>query len=126
MIFLDFCKRIVNPKTDFSEFVNVKPDDEGNIRFPEKYHVPVKSIIDIVRPKRDCLDRIEIPFIEKTFETDWAALLENGKETDIPDGMVYALSDGIYDECPEKLNNEQMSIIKVISTYIIIQQSQRN
>lgn len=78
------------------------------------------GLITIMRPKINRVDKISTPsFIEDIFDDDNGFALYS--EIEVPDELIICLIDELYGvDTPEKLNNQQISIIKVLAVYIII------
>lgn len=78
------------------------------------------GLITIMKPKINRVDKISIPsFIEDVFNDN--TRFEYCSDIDIPDELIICLIDELYGvDTPEKLNNQQISIIKVLAVYIII------
>lgn len=113
MKFKEFCmKRAIS-----GNLSAVQPDE-----IPEKYVKPTKALIDIMKYKMAVLDKINVAFIETLFDDDYEGILET-KLTDgeVPNGIIHTLSEGLYGKIPSELNDEESSIIKVLSVYICIQ-----
>lgn len=114
MNFKQFCEQIANSECNL---INVE-----NISVPEVYSTAVESLIKIMKNKTEILDNINIPFIEASFECDYETLLkEKLEDNEIPDGIIYRLSEGIYNKTPSELSVDEQKIIKVLSIYICIQ-----
>ena len=78
------------------------------------------GLITIMKPKINRVDKISTPsFIEDIFDDDNGFALYS--EIEVPDELIIYLIDELYGvDTPEKLNNQQISIIKVLAVYIII------
>jgi hypothetical protein len=80
----------------------------------------LKSLIEIMKPKINRVDKISTPnFIKDVFDND------NGfasySEIEVPDELIICLTNELYGvDTPENLNDKQVSIIKVLAVYIII------
>ena len=108
--FKQFCINTVTP-----EHVDIIP---SGIFTPDKMYV---NIVNSIKPKMEILDRVNIPFIEATFE-DMDAVTEILREDqDVPDEMLGDLSTKLYGKEFNTLDNEEQSIIKVIGCYLQIQ-----
>ena len=81
-----------------------------------------ENIINIMKPKMDILDKVNVPFIEATFEDmdEVISLLENNS-SDISDGMILCLSERLYEKHFNNLSDEEQAIIKVLACYLSIQ-----
>ena len=90
---------------------------------PERYKSPTEVLITMLKNKRNRFDAINVPFVETVFDNDWHSVLAEkiGPDGDIPDAIIIRLSEGIFGESPIDLNVGQQSIIKVLATYICIQ-----
>ena len=98
--------------------------ESNSLDIPERYSVSVKALIEIMKPKLTVLDKISIQFIEDAF-TDIEAVTkkldadtENG---DIPDSILNVFSSELYGKTINELTDDEQNIIKVLSTYICIQ-----
>lgn len=113
MKFKQFCINIANP-----DHINI-PATSTTSYEPDKMY---ENIINIMKPKMDILDKINVPFIEATFEEmdEVVTLLENNS-SDISDGMILRLAENLYENHFNNLNDEEQAIIKVIACYLSIQ-----
>jgi hypothetical protein len=92
------------------------------INIPERYKTPTESMIEIMKNKIEILDKINIPFIESAFDQNYVTILkEKLPDGEVPEGIIIRLSDGLYGCHPSKLNEVDGAIIKVLTTYICIQ-----
>lgn len=116
MNFQAFCRKYAT-EGDFSQMPPM------HCKVPEKYEVATKVMIDMMKNKRDGFDRINVPFVEMCFENnDYEKLLEEKlPDGEIDDAIIIRLSEGIFNEQPAALDVNQASIIKVLATYICIQ-----
>lgn len=113
--FLKFCKNIATSDL-------IKLENEQDTSFPEKYQVPVQSMIEIMKPKMDILDRISIAFIESQFEDmDSVKEILDKKGSDIPDGMLNYLAFELCKKSMNQCNQDEQSILKVLAIYIMLQ-----
>jgi len=114
MNFLEFCK---------SKTTDVGFESVALSEVPDRYKQSTDAMIQIMKPKRKIFDSINVPFVEMTFEEeDYEDILKNNLvDGEIPDGIIYELSMGIFSEYPNRLDASQQSIIKVLSAYICIQ-----
>lgn len=117
--FKDMCLRLSN--TELITEVDVITSREEAV--PNKYVGPVESLIKIMRPKMDILDRISIPFIEAAFAdiNEVTKTLDEQNNGDIPEGIIQTLSTKLYNRPLQSLNTDEQAIIKVLSCYICIQ-----
>lgn len=113
MKFKQFCINIANP-----DHIDI-PTTSTTSYEPDKMY---ENIINIMKPKMDILDKINVPFIEATFEDmdEVVTLLENNS-SDISDGMILRLAENLYENHFNNLNDEEQAIIKVIACYLSIQ-----
>lgn len=89
---------------------------------PDRYKKSVNVLIQLMVNKKDIFDSINVPYVENVFEDDYLDILESNLENgDVPDGIIYALSMGIFEKQPIDLCEDQTAIIKILSTYICIQ-----
>lgn len=89
---------------------------------PDRYKVPTESMVSMMKNKRDIFDRINVPFVEMGFEGDYEKTLEEKlPDGEVPDGIIKRLAEGIFGKMPSQLDDNQSAIIKVLSTYICIQ-----
>lgn len=101
-----------------------KPFDlkDTEVTVPERYKVPTESMITIMKNKVDILDRINIPFIESAFDDDYVTILkEKLPDGEVPEWIVRRLTEGLYGKYPSMLDEAEQAIIKVLTTYICIQ-----
>lgn len=114
MTFLGFCKKMGNPNS-----ISVSPDDRN---VPEQYEEVLDATIKIMKPKMNIVDRISVPFIEKTFEKKpYIEICDELPNKEIPEGIINRLSIGLYDKVFNDLTDpDQQIIIKVLSVYIIL------
>lgn len=113
MTFKQFCINISNP-----EHVDIPTTSTTPYKPDDMY----ENIINTMKPKMDILDRINVPFIEAVFDNmeEVKDLLENNSP-DIPDGMILDISEKLYKDHFNNLNDEEQAIIKVIACYLSIQ-----
>ena len=114
MIFQTFCNRTASKERIDVSSINPVPD---------RYKKAVDSIINIMKDKTEIFNVIEVPFVEVAFnDQDFEQILED-KLTDgeIPDEIICKLSAGIYNKAITQLTDSEQAIIKVLSTYICIQ-----
>ena len=113
MKFKQFCVNIANP-----DHVDISTNGTTSYE-PDKM---CENIINIMKPKMDILDKINVPFIEATFEDmdEVVTLLENNS-SDISDGMILRLAENLYENHFNNLDDEEQAIIKVIACYLSIQ-----
>ena len=98
----------------------LEPGDSAEI--PERYAVPVESLISTLKNKVHILDKVNVPFVEAVFDDDYESILgEKLVDGEVPDGIIIRLSEGLYNNYPSKLDSNQQAIIKVLSAYICIQ-----
>jgi len=98
--------------------------DPNDKEIPEKYITPVNSLIEIMKPKMDKLDKISIKFIENYFEDidTVSELIESHTiNGEIPDSIINKLSESLYGRLPDELTDGEQIIIKVLACYICIQ-----
>lgn len=88
----------------------------------DKYKDILKVIIKDLRNKRNVFNNINVVYIENMLNTSEALdkLVNNTNGDEIPYGIIYELSKGIFDKEPTDLNVTEQSIIKVVSVYIWI------
>lgn len=114
MKFQDFC---LKHATD-NDLSNVS----DNTEIPERYKVATDVMVSMMKNKRDGFDRINVPFVENAFEGDYEKILEEKlPDGEIPDGIFRTLAAGIFGDYPSRLDVNQKAIIKVLATYICIQ-----
>lgn len=116
MNFQDFCKNISTAST-FEGMTN------ENVDVPEKYKIAVTAMIGNMKNRIEFFDRITVPpYIQAAFDKDYESILKEKLENgEVPEGIIYALTKGIYNTTPSELNVSQQAIIKVLTTYICIQ-----
>jgi hypothetical protein len=117
MIFTDFCKRVAS--SEAIQQLDVKPVNEA-------LEQRVNVLCEIMEPKMDILNRVEIPFIEEKFmDMDYVAKILSGyNQGDIPDYLLKTLSERLYKTEFTALNSDRQSIIKTLSVYICILDTQ--
>lgn len=113
MIFTDFCKRVAS--SEAIKQLDVKPVNEA-------LEKRVNVLCEIMEPKMDILNRVEIPFIEEKFmDMDYVTkILSEYNQGDIPDYLLKTLSERLYKTEFTALNSDRQSIIKTLSVYICI------
>jgi hypothetical protein len=122
MVFSQFCKRLATNEaiTDTMNVTDVNDDVKGRAH----------ALCQIMKPKMDILDRIEIGFIEEAFrDMDRAEkVLAEYNDGYVPDYLLKTLSETLYGHEFTSLNADQQSIIKILSAYICIsiQDSNKN
>ena len=99
--------------------------DPDIMDYPDHLTDVIESLIHYVKPKRNILDKVEIPFIEKTFtgNTDQEVrdMLDKSCNCEIPDGIINTLSTRIYDKQFNEMSVSEQSIINVLAVYLMIQ-----
>lgn len=116
--FQEFCNRITTDAV-LGDIIST----ESSTDIPERYKAPTETLITILKNKRKRFDSINVPFVESVFEQNYLGILKEkmGPDADIPDSIIIRLSEGIFGEKPNGLNVDQQAIIKVLATYICIQ-----
>ncbi len=111
--FQDFCLNLTTD-TPIVESVDKTVDD--------KYKKILEVTINDLKKKRDVFESVNVVYIENVLSTSDAIdkLLQNITDDEIPYGILYELSKGIYDKEPTELNVKQQAIIKVVAVYICI------
>lgn len=116
MIFQQLCNRVAT-RERIDEDIIV---DETSV--PDDIKGRTHALCNIMQTKMEILDCIEIPFIDNAFaDMDNAELLIQGyNHGDIPDYLLKEFSTKLYHQEMKDLNDDQQSVIKVLSAYIII------
>ncbi len=116
MVFQQMCNRVAT-RERIDEDIIV---DETSV--PDDIKGRTHALCNIMRTKVEILDRIEIPFIDKAFEDIDKAehLLMEYNHGDIPDYLLKEFSTNLYHQEMKDLTDDQQSVIKVLSAYIII------
>lgn len=116
--FKDFCKQVV---TNY----RITSDDVGtDMTVPPYFESQVESLIEIMRPKMNRLDRVSVRFIEEYFENidKVPELFDTNRPTgDVPNSIINKLSTELYGKPVNDLTDDEQAIIKVLSCYICIQ-----
>ena len=93
--------------------------------YPDCLSEVMDSLVNYIKPKKDILDKIEIPFIEKTFtsktDKEVRKILEESCQCEIPDGLINTLSSRIYETSFNEMSVSEQSIINVLAVYLMIQ-----
>lgn len=113
----------------FSTFVNemashceLTVSDPTNFELVGKEKEIVDSTINIIKPKLDRLDAIELPFIENTFsDTEYVCKCLGNERVNINDAIINVLSKNMFGVKCDELTNVQSNIIKVLVAYIVLQ-----
>lgn len=99
--------------------------DPDNIVYPDSFNHMIDVIVGQIYPRKDVLDKVEFPFIEKTFsvysKADIQKILDEVCNSDIPDGVLHAFAVRIFDKPFNELELSEQAIINVLSVYLIIQ-----
>lgn len=123
MKFQDFCLKVATDDT-IEDLMDL-PAEDDSITVPERYALAADVMVSMMKNKRDGFDRINVPFVEMTFnDTEYEKILEEKyPDGEIPGVMnlIRYLSNGIYGKYPSELSVNQKAIIKVLATYICIQ-----
>ncbi len=116
MKFQDFCNKMASP-------IPLSKEQSYEVCPPERYKKATDTMISMMKNRKDAFDRIDVPpYINMIFDQDYISILEDKLEDgDVPTGIIFHLSKGIYDLNPSELDDKQQAIIKVLSTYICIQ-----
>ena len=118
--FYDFVRRIavVNDST-------TNPDDTD---IPEKYEPIVDGVINTMKNRINNAKTSNVAFIEKCFDDNDVADIMRQKminnelpDGEVPDGIINKLSMSLYEKPFNDLSNDEQSIIKVLTVYIIVQ-----
>ena len=118
--FYDFVRRIavVNDST-------TNPDDTD---IPEKYEPIVDGVINTMKNRINNAKTSNVAFIEKCFDDNNVADIMRQKminnelpDGEVPDGIINKLSMSLYEKPFNDLSNDEQSIIKVLTVYIIVQ-----
>lgn len=114
MKFLPFCQRITTP------FIVVEQTQVTEV--PNDIAERVTTLCNMMKPKMNKLDRIEIPFIEALFhDMDIVEdIMEKEYNGDVPDYLVETFSTNLYGQEFASLDSDQQAIIKTLSVYICI------
>jgi protoporphyrinogen oxidase len=95
------------------------------MEYPECLSEVMDSLVNYVKPKKDILDKVEIPFIEKTFtsktDKEVREILDKSCQCEIPDGLINTLSSRIYAKSFNEMSVSEQSIINVLAVYLMIQ-----
>ena len=99
--------------------------DETDVTCPYHLQRQMQSLVDIMLPKMDILDRIHVPFIEKALSQSPNVMRERLEHTchgNIPEGLMNALSIALFHgETFNSLSSSNQAIIKVLAVYLMIQ-----
>lgn len=116
--FAEFCRRIVTdvPLSHVSDSMDI----------PDRYKTAVKALIKDLKPKKNIFNKINVLYVEPIFDGSYnidiaSELDEKLDDGEIPDGIINALSEGIFGNKPSVLTDKQQAIIKVLAVYICIQ-----
>lgn len=114
MVFSQFCKRLATNEV-IAETMNVT---DVNDDVKGRAH----ALCQIMKPKMDILDKIEIGFIEEAFRDmdKVERLLAEYNDGEVPDYLLKTLSKTLYGPEFTSLNPDQQSIIKILGVYICI------
>ena len=114
MVFSQFCKRLATNEviTETMNVTDVNDDVKGRAH----------ALCQIMKPKMDILDKIEIGFIEEAFRDmdKVERLLAEYNDGEVPDYLLKTLSATLYGPEFTSLNPDQQSIIKILGVYICI------
>ena len=101
--------------------------DSDDLTFDAKYAQKVDALIRMMHGSALRLERLSFPFIEEAFRDinadDEVYNKLDAERVDVdkfPEGLLAALSEGIYEEKYNDLNKSKRLIIKLLSLYIII------
>ncbi len=92
--------------------------------YPYAIETKLKSLINIMKPKMEILNKINIPFIEKELDRtpqELQMILERSCGCEIPDGVINVLSKELYNKSFNSMSVSEQAIIKVLSVYLMIQ-----
>jgi hypothetical protein len=113
MSFQAFCENIttIDRITDTSPMV------------PVILQEPFDALVSNLRTKMARLDRIEIVFIQMAFDDMEHVfdILDNYYHGEINDALTSALSDALYHAPITNLTSKELSVIKVLTVYLMIQ-----
>ena len=114
MVFSQFCKRLATNEviTETMNVTDINDDVKGRAH----------ALCQIMKPKMDILDKIEIGFIEEAFRDmdKVERLLAEYNDGEVPDYLLKTLSATLYGPEFTSLNPDQQSIIKILAVYICI------
>lgn len=114
--FKEFCEKLV------TDTALIDPPT-GEVYIDAKFKNPIAVLVKNMRSKKYIFDRINVSYIEETFNNrTWEETLEKKvPDGEIPDGVIFELSSGIFGTNPSALEKWQQAIIKVLAVYICIQ-----
>lgn len=116
MIFSKFCKQFATPV--------IVTDDLELSETPSEDVIKRVNVLcnEIMKPKMDILDKIEISFIEARLQDmeHVEDVLEHHYNGDVPDYLLHMLSTNLYGSEFNQLNLDQQAIIKTLSVYLCI------
>lgn len=112
--FLDFCRRTASH--------NDAVPATSDTTLSEELKKRVDVLVNLMKNKLEIVDRVTIPFIEATFDGDVISALDSKTEDgEVPDELINALSEKLYEKEFEQLSDDERSIINVLSCYIMLQ-----
>ena len=115
MIFEQFCK--YHATNEQISSIDVK-DVDRNVQ--ERAH----ALCQIMKPKMEILDKVNIPFIENEFNktpNELYKVLNPTCHGEIPDGLMNVLGQELYQKHFNDMSVSEQAIIKVLAVYLMIQ-----
>ena len=115
MLFGQFCKQFASNELITEPFT----DSETA---PDDIKARAQVLCDIMMPKMDILDKVEVVFIEAALQDPEyvESTLAQYNQGDIPDYLFKKFSETLYQTPFQELTLEQQSIIKTLSAYICV------
>lgn len=121
MKFQEFCLKFATD-VDLNDVLDhdLTPSD---LELPERYKMATETMVSMMKNKRNGFDRINVPFVEMVFDNGYEKMLEEKlPDGEIPESIIRTLAEGIFcDNNSSRLDVNQQAIIKVLATYICIQ-----
>lgn len=119
MNFQEFCDGIANP-----EIIHITHNED----LPESFVEPLNVLVNMIRLKLTKADSIKITFIQNKFDDmeQVCDILENKYNGEVHDSLATILSHRLYGKDYNHLSCKEMSIIKVLAIYLMIQLSNHN
>jgi len=115
MLFGQFCKQFASNELITEPFTDAETaSDDIKAR--------AQVLCDIMKPKMDILDKVEVVFIEAALQDPEyvESTLAQYNQGDIPDYLFKKFSETLYQTPFQELTLEQQSIIKTLSAYICV------
>lgn len=112
----------------FTKFVGLVsrpeiPDISEVTTVTESQQCAIENVGEDIRKKLSILDRVSVPYIQNTINDSYEAvekLINKTGSEEVPNGILEGFSKKIYEKSFNQLDQNERSIIALLSVYILI------